>query len=199
MITITESAKRQLRAIMLKRGDGKMVHLAITGRGPDGFEYRFKLLEEEQAHPDDYRIEEDGFTIFLDYDSLNHLEGATLDYYGLGSRGSFRVDNPQQVWEDPMAQAVHDLIVERINPGIAAHGGFVTLQDVRGSDIYIEFGGGCMGCGASQITLQMGIEKMIRQEIPEVGQIIDVTNHDEGKNPYYAPNAEGESPLASTK
>lgn len=196
MITITESAKRQLKAVMLKRGEGKMVHLAITGRGPEGFEYQFKLLDEGQAHPDDHRVDGEGFTLFLDHDSFDLLEGATLDYYGLGSRGSFRVDNPQQIWQDPMAQAVHDLIVERINPGIAAHGGFVTLQDVQGKDIYIEFGGGCMGCGASEVTLKLGIEKMIREEIPEVGQIIDVTNHAEGENPYYAPDADGESPLA---
>jgi Fe-S cluster biogenesis protein NfuA len=82
---------------------------------------------------------------------------------------------------------VQKLIDEAVAPAVAGHGGSVTLLDVRGNNVYLEFGGGCQGCGMSHVTLKYGVERLIREHVPEVGEILDTTDHAGGKNPYYEP------------
>lgn len=194
VITVTDAAREQIEALLASRGGNKALHLSISGRSPDGFEYRFRLIDPTDAAPGDHRVEWEKGSVIVQQSDFDHISGSTLDYYTLGG-GGFHIENPNAVFEDEMAQAVHKVVVEKINPGIAMHGGYVTLVNVKGGDAYIEFGGGCMGCGASQVTLKHGIERMIREAVPEVGQIIDVTDHASGSNPYYAPETKGESPL----
>lgn len=81
---------------------------------------------------------------------------------------------------------VQTLLTEEINPAVESHGGYVSLIDVQGNTIYIQLGGGCQGCGMAHITLKHGIEQAIRARIPEVGEILDTTDHASGANPYYA-------------
>lgn len=82
---------------------------------------------------------------------------------------------------------VEQLLAGEINPAIAAHGGVVHLVDVKDNVVYIQMGGGCQGCGMADVTLRQGIETAIRNAVPEVGDILDVTDHAAGRNPYYAP------------
>ena len=71
---------------------------------------------------------------------------------------------------------------------MAAHGGWVELIDVQKNEVFIRMGGGCQGCGMADVTLKQGVEKSIRQAIPEVGAIMDTTDHASGRNPYYSPS-----------
>jgi Fe/S biogenesis protein NfuA len=82
---------------------------------------------------------------------------------------------------------VQELIDSMINPAVAGHGGFVQLIDVRDNKVYLAMGGGCQGCGAADITLKAGIERLIKEEIPEVEEVLDTTDHAAGNNPYYTP------------
>lgn len=84
-------------------------------------------------------------------------------------------------------EKIQYLLDHRINPGVAAHAGFVELLDVKDGVAYLRLGGGCQGCGAADFTLKQGIETIIREEVPEVTQILDVTDHAAGMNPYYRP------------
>ena len=45
------------------------------------------------------------------------------------------------------------------------------------------------GCGMINVTLKYGVERAIREEVPEVGDILDTTDHASGRNPYYAPSS----------
>ncbi len=87
--------------------------------------------------------------------------------------------------EEQIRERVQKLFDDQINPQIASHGGFVELHDVEGTRVYLRLGGGCQGCASANITLKNGIEQAIRQEIPEVTDILDVTDHASGVNPYY--------------
>lgn len=80
---------------------------------------------------------------------------------------------------------VQDLVDTSINPAIAAHGGYVELIDVKDNVVYLQMGGGCQGCGAADITLKAGIERLIKEEIPEITEVLDTTDHAAGANPYY--------------
>jgi Fe-S cluster biogenesis protein NfuA len=89
--------------------------------------------------------------------------------------------------QDILKQRVQRLLNDQINPGVASHGGFVELIDVENNNVYLRLGGGCQGCGAADVTLKMGIERLIREEVPQVYQVLDVTDHASGQNPYYTP------------
>ena len=80
---------------------------------------------------------------------------------------------------------VQELIDTTINPAVAGHGGYVELIDVQDNRVYLQMGGGCQGCGAADITLKSGIERLIKEELPEVVEVLDTTDHSSGTNPYY--------------
>ena len=88
--------------------------------------------------------------------------------------------------DSPEAEAIQRLLDERINPGVAAHGGYIELLDLRQDTAYIRMGGGCQGCGMADATLRQGVEIEIKREVPSITQIIDVSDHASGENPYYA-------------
>lgn len=90
--------------------------------------------------------------------------------------------------EPELRKKVQDLLDREINPALGMHGGWVELIDVKKNAIYLRLGGGCQGCGAADVTLRQGIERSIRQMIPEVGEILDTTDHAAGRNPYYQPS-----------
>jgi Fe/S biogenesis protein NfuA len=83
---------------------------------------------------------------------------------------------------------VQELIDNMINPAVAGHGGFVDLIDVKDNKVYLQMGGGCQGCGAADVTLKSGIERLIKEELPEVEEVLDTTDHASGQNPFYAPS-----------
>ncbi len=90
--------------------------------------------------------------------------------------------------ESEIRKRVQNLLDREINPAVGMHGGWVELIDVKKNSVYLRLGGGCQGCGAADVTLKMGIEKSIRELVPEVGEILDTTDHAAGRNPYYQPS-----------
>lgn len=82
---------------------------------------------------------------------------------------------------------VQELIENMINPAVAGHGGWVELIDVQDKRVYLQMGGGCQGCGAADVTLKSGIERLLREELPEIEEVLDTTDHASGSNPYYTP------------
>jgi Fe/S biogenesis protein NfuA len=91
---------------------------------------------------------------------------------------------------DELRAKVQELIDSTINPAVAGHGGFIELLDVKDNKVYLAMGGGCQGCGAADVTLRSGIERLIKEELPEVEEILDATDHAAGANPYYQPSKE---------
>lgn len=87
--------------------------------------------------------------------------------------------------EAELRQKVQALLEKEVNPSLGMHGGFVELIDVRKNSVFLKLGGGCQGCASAGMTLKMGIERAIREQIPEVGEILDTTDHAAGRNPYY--------------
>ncbi len=88
--------------------------------------------------------------------------------------------------EDKLRARVQRILDEQINPAVASHGGVITLMDVQGTRVFIKMGGGCQGCGQASVTLRDGVEKAIRQQVPEISEILDTSDHAAGTNPYYA-------------
>ena len=90
---------------------------------------------------------------------------------------------------DTIKERVQQVLDTEINPSVAGHGGMVKLIDVKENVVYIQMGGGCQGCGQADVTLKYGIETAIRAAVEGVGDILDVTDHAAGRNPYYVASA----------
>jgi Fe/S biogenesis protein NfuA len=198
MVTLTDSARDKILALLASEGrEGLALRFAIDGRGPGGFQYKLGFVGPEERQAADHVVDAGGVTLLIDPDSAPKLDGTSIDYVETPTQSGFKIENPNSVWSDPKAAAVQKVLDDEINPAVAAHGGFVTLLDVKGDTAYIALGGGCQGCGMVDVTLKQGIEVRIRESVPEITTIIDSTDHAGGKNPYYKPSkGGGPSPYA---
>ena len=202
-LRFTEVAREKIKGFMEGAEDRENlgIRVNISGLGEQGFEYEFFLDVRQNARPTDIIVNAEGLTAIVDGASAVHLNGATVDWKETPSGAGFDVDNPNPVPEpppaadepqpdlgSPIAQRVQKVIEAKINPGVASHGGFVELMDVKEDKAYVRLGGGCQGCGMVDVTLKQGIEVMIREEVPEISQVIDSTDHAGGDNPYYQPS-----------
>ncbi|MGM0558018.1 MAG: NifU family protein [Myxococcota bacterium] len=94
-----------------------------------------------------------------------------------------------------MRRQIQKCIEDEINPFVANHGGSIALVDYLDKNVYIQMSGGCQGCAASTATLKQGITRILRENFPEdINEIIDVTDHEAGNDPYYSEG--GASPYA---
>ena len=198
-ITFTDAARDKLLEILDEqslRGTGA-IRVSILGRGPGGFEYGMNVEPEGEPEPGDLTFSAGDLRVLVDGQSASLVQGATVDFADQLMGGGFRIDNPNPMWTDPVAQGIQELIDEQINPAVANHGGHVTLLDVKDNLVFVRLGGGCQGCGMVDVTLRQGIEALIQQEFPQIIRVIDQTDHAGGDNPYYQPakGAQGASPF----
>jgi Fe/S biogenesis protein NfuA len=194
-LTITDPALTKIIEIRdQETADGEVVLLLeVTGMRDSEFTYALSFVP--RAHVErSCRIERHGdLGLALRDEDLDKLDGATLDMRA----GGLAMDNPNRpasptfeagsfgTLEGSMAERVAQVIDHQVNPAIAGHGGAARLVGVEGTDVYLQLLGGCQGCGLAAVTLRQGIERILRNAIPETGQIIDVTDHQAGTNPYY--------------
>ncbi|MDQ3556061.1 MAG: NifU family protein [Gemmatimonadota bacterium] len=200
MIEITEDARAKIQSLVdaeVVRSPALRIALAPgdDGRSPLERPYAISLVEREDKARTEIAINVEGIRVLLNLDTSTLLGGAKVDWVAAG--GGFRVDTPRvepplrapsgsAEISHPLAERVQRVIDEQINPGIAAHGGVVEMVDLDDDTLYLRMGGGCQGCAASQATLRQGVERMVREAVPEIEEIIDITDHTAGANPYYA-------------
>jgi Fe/S biogenesis protein NfuA len=196
MITISPRAASKIRDLMAAKGqEGAALRLSILGRGPAGFRHELRFVTPDSKAEGDSLLTLEGLPVLVDAASAADLAGASIDFVEDGLQAGFKIDNPNPMWKEPIAAAVQKVIDDRINPGVATHGGYVTLLEVRDGVAYVALGGGCQGCGLADVTLTQGIDTMIRQAVPEIQSVVDSTDHAAGTNPYYQPAKGGQSPL----
>lgn len=190
LLEVTKTAQDKIQDVIdAEEVEVEGLRISIEGRSASDFQYSLGLATDTEE--DDIVIEMDGFKVLVDAKSAPELEGAVIDYVEDLNSSGFKIENPNKpTWDNPKAQKIQELIDERINPAVAAHGGQIELLNVEDDAIYIHMGGGCQGCGMANATLKHGIEAMIQEVFPEIKQVIDSTDHASGTNPYYA-SAEG--------
>ncbi len=153
-------------------------------------EYQPALSLEPLAIAQDGDVHEraEDLPIVIAQGSADRLRGATIDWWEGPSGGGFVVDNPNRPTVDDALQARAREVLERdVNPGIALHGGRADLVAIEGRTAYVRLSGGCQGCGMASATLTQGIEVTLTEALPEIADVVDVTDHASGTNPYYAP------------
>ena len=189
-ITFTEPARSKLVEVI--EGYPERVaglRLKIVGRTSQGFEHVLTIVEEGHEPEGDATQAFADFRLYIDGEHVEDLKGTEVHYEFKGANVSgLEFDNPNPVWRDPLAQQIQEIFEQQINPQIAAHGGFVELLELDGNRAYIRMGGGCQGCGMANVTLKQGVEVAVREALPEITELIDVTDHASGTNPYYQPS-----------
>lgn len=198
VLILTDAARAAVLDIRAAEEDAATLGLRVEVTGARGVDYTYDLALEpldEQAD-DDHVHEKDGLTVIIPALSVPALAGATLDLPANAAQGGLVIRNPNR--PNPLgdlgqleltgdsANKIRTLLAERINPSLASHGGFAELVGVEGDRAFVTMGGGCQGCAMSAATLREGISRAIREAIPEIAEVIDTTDHDQGENPYYA-------------
>jgi len=193
MIRFTSGAKAQIRTFIAEdEGDDPGVRVSVPNPSPVAPEYEMSLIDRAEKQPDDTTFHAEGFAVVVDRESAKILEGTTIDWVETLEGSGFRFDNPNikplgsEPLTGPLAARVQQVLDERINPGVATHGGTISLVDVRDNVVFLRMGGGCQGCGMASVTLTQGIRQVLHEAVPEIVDIQDVTDHAAGADPYFS-------------
>jgi Fe/S biogenesis protein NfuA len=210
ILEVSPAAENKIRELIETRGrPGLVVRVAIRGTLPGGgYQTEFKFQDRSEASDQDVFQPAGNFDFIFEPSVAEKIRGSKVDFDEKRYSAGFNIEYPHHSpfppelsepkhWDDPLAQKVQLVIDEYINPGVAGHGGWVLLKDVKSEAAYVEMGGGCQGCGMAAVTLRQGIEKAILQAVPEVKRIIDITAHEAGEDPYYSQQAAAEAVGAS--
>ena len=198
VMIVTDAARETVLEIRAKEDDADGLGLRVEVTGISGVDYTYDLSLEPvaEAADDDHVHMTDGLAVIIPANSVDSMRGATLDLPSVAGQGGLVIRNPNR--PNPLgdmgqleltgdaADKVRVLLAERINPALAAHGGFAELVGVEDDRAFVTMGGGCQGCAMSAATLREGITKAILEAIPEITEVVDTTDHDQGENPYYS-------------
>jgi Fe/S biogenesis protein NfuA len=198
VMAVSEAAMASVLSIRGEEPDPDALGLRVEVTGSKGAEYTYDLCFHELSDlaDDDVTYTVGTLTVVLPGDSVDKLRGAELDMPRAAGQGGLVIRNPNRA--DPLAgidieltgdiaEKVTQLLEQSINPSLASHGGFATLVGVDDdNNVYVTMGGGCQGCSASAMTLSDGIRRAIKEQVPEVLEVLDATDHAAGENPFYS-------------
>jgi Fe/S biogenesis protein NfuA len=196
LLTITDEAR--VRVLEVRAGETEPEALGlwieVTGTAGTAFTYDMYFRRVDEAGDLDIVQHGDDLSVVVPSEHADKIRGSTLDLSGGGmvlqnpnapAVEAPYADTPDLDLDDPVVAKVVEVLAVQINPQIAAHGGFAELVAVDGSIAYLRMGGGCQGCGMAAVTLSQGIEVAILDSVPDITEVVDVTDHAGGTNPYY--------------
>ena len=194
-ITITDSAQDYLAELLAKQDvEGIGVRIFITQPGTPYAETCLAYCRPEEVQEGDEKMPLDAFVVYLENHSLPYLEESVVDYAAdrMGGQLTIKAPNakvPKVSPDSPIEDQINYVLYNDVNPGLASHGGQVSLVEVvseeHGEVAVLKFGGGCQGCSAVDMTLKDGVEATLVQKVPGVVGVRDVTDHSVTDNAYY--------------
>jgi len=192
MLQISSAAQAYFRQLLNQQDlDDMGIRLSALRPGTPSADARLEFCEPADLRGDEWAIDCDGFTLYVEAASVPYFDAAEIDFQETVTGGQVTVRAPNIKGRAPGAEAslierVRHVLDTEVNPQLAAHGGRVAVEEVTAdNDVMLRFGGGCHGCGMVDVTLKRGVETTLRARIPEIGQIRDATDHASGQTPYY--------------
>jgi Fe/S biogenesis protein NfuA len=194
---MTESALEKVLDLRAGEQDHDRLALRIEVTGVRGADYGYDLAFEviDEADATDVQIEVGGgLKVLVPGADVDKLNGATLDLPSSEGQPGLVLRNPNRPdvgldseldLSGTTQEQVEEVLTKRINPSIAAHGGFAHLIKIEGDAAFVQLGGGCQGCGMASATVQAGIEKTLQDLVPGINRVVDATDHSSGDNPYF--------------
>jgi Fe/S biogenesis protein NfuA len=203
VLRLTAQALAEILALRDAESAPESLGLCVetSGARDDVYTYDMYFQPISDAAPGDWIDSRDGLALIVPGQSVERIRGSVLDLSPdadggggmviknpnrpLPPRRSPAMTGPPPDLSGDVAQRLLQVLNEQINPAIAAHGGRADLVAVEDDTAYLRLSGGCAGCGLAAVTLSQGIEVAIRESVPEIVNIVDVTDHASGTNPYY--------------
>jgi len=203
VLTVTPAARAVVLEARAQEADAERLALWVEVAGARDAAYTYDIYFQfaGDAGEADAVESSDGLTVVVPHDSVARLGGARLDWSDEGEGGLVILNpntpprpdvfasRPAGDLSGDLAQRVLAILDEQVNPSIAMHGGRADLVAVEEGIVYLRLSGGCQGCGLATVTLSQGIEVALRDSLPEVVSVVDVTDHASGMNPFYEPAA----------
>ena len=201
VLTVTPAARGVVLDARSQESEAERLALwvEVTGARDGAYTYDIYFQAVADAAPGDRVAEDDGLAVVVPESSAARLVGARLDWSEDGDGGLVivnpnapprpqnLVDRPEVDLSSELAQQILRVLESQVNPSIAMHGGHADLVAVEEGVVYVRLSGGCQGCGLASVTLSQGIEVALRDSVPEVVSVVDVTDHASGANPFYEP------------
>lgn len=196
VLTVASDAVEMIISLRDQEPGDQEYGLAIEVSGIRGaqFQYDLSFVPVEDQTENQLREDHDGLAILIPEHDVEKLSGAALELtpQGLAMNNPNLPQSPTIAGAEPrgdlagpLAEQISIVLTENINPAIAMHGGRAELVSVDGTVAFLRLAGGCQGCGMAQVTLRQGIERILRESIPEISEVVDVTDHASGADPYY--------------
>jgi Fe/S biogenesis protein NfuA len=200
ILRVNDEARAHVVAVRAGENEPDTLALWLEVVGQSNGEYTYDMWFQAvaDAGTDDAVQHGDDLTIVIPAASVDRIRGASLELSKDGAQGGMVIVNPNRPEPEPLptgvpqgdlssdlAQRVLAVLTEQINPAIASHGGRADLVSVDEDTAYLRLSGGCQGCGMAAVTLSQGIEVAIKEEVPEIVRVVDVTDHASGENPFF--------------
>lgn len=192
-IAISDAARDYLAELLSRQEVERIgVRVFVTQPGTPRAETCLAYCRPNEEEAGDLKFDLGPFPLYIEANSASFLEDAEVDFSADRMGGQLTIKAPNakmpKVNEDsPLADRINYTLYAEINPGLASHGGEIRLVEITEDHIAIlQFGGGCQGCSAVDLTLKDGVERTLLERIPELKGIRDVTDHTDTSNAYYS-------------
>lgn len=202
MINISERAQLHFHKLIEQQGiPGLGIRLRAVKVGTPAADCQLEFCEPVDLAGDEWLIECIGFNLYIEAASVPFLDAAEIDYETNATGGQLTIRAPRIKGDVPgegasLVERVRYVIETEINPRVASHGGRVSLEEITADGVVLlRFGGGCHGCGMADVTLKHGVEKTLRERVPEITAVRDATDHATGDQPYFKREQQGKSAL----
>ena len=191
-MTITPSAQDYLFDLLSNQEeDTSGIKIFVSEPGTPRAETCIAYSKKDEDFSSFRLIDEFKFKLYLEEKSIDFLKNAEVDYSPDKFGGTLTIKAPNaklpRISENATIEdKINYVLYSEVNPGLAAHGGEVSLIEVLDEEIAIlQFGGGCQGCGMVDLTLKDGVEKTLLEQVDGLKSVRDVTDHSYRENAYY--------------
>lgn len=190
-VNITPAAQEYLAGLLAKQEcEGIGIRIFVTDPGTPKAETCIAYSRPGEHNEEDLVVAYEAFNAYFEQRSIPFLSEAKVDYAAdkFGGQLTIRAPNsrvPKVTDDSPIEDRINYVLHNEVNPGLAAHGGVVSLLEVRDDYAVLKFGGGCQGCGMVDVTLKEGVEKTLLDKVPELKGVKDTTDHSDDSQAYY--------------
>ncbi|MEC8907554.1 MAG: Fe-S biogenesis protein NfuA [Pseudomonadota bacterium] len=191
-VEITPEAEEYLAGLLEKQTvEGMSVRIFITQPGTRYAETCLAYCRPDEVNPNDELQQMDKLNVYVEAMSIPYLEESKIDFAKdrMGGQLTIKAPNakmPKVTEDSPVEERINYILYTEINPGLASHGGEVSLVELTEEGVAIlKFGGGCQGCSAVDMTLKDGVEATLVAKVPEIQSVRDVTDHTQTENAYF--------------